>query len=353
MKQLVLAALVLTVPGWAQQRPRLLGISHIAVRVHDLNAARHFYGDLFGYQEAFTVLKDHTAVVKGGLPQNQISAVFFKVNNRQYIVVMPETSPNEQRFVDYAIETDNADAMRLYLKSLGYEVPDKVQKTPTYNIAFHIKDPEGTAIEIMQYTPESMSVQNVGKFMSDERASTRILHVGVQTTKAATTDFYLKAFALREFWRADPSMSAPPRPGADNTKKKKAAPAGGPLLATLSNLKLAESDDYIEWSLSHPHPGAAAADNGKKGGRGPAAAGTNPGGHIALLVPDMAKAVVFVKAKPAWKDYARADQQESHVGINHKWQGNFFDPDGTRSEFMEADTADGLPSPMSKAPYYQ
>ena len=77
------------------------------------------------------------------------------------------------------------------------------------------------------------------------------------------------------------------------------------------------------------------------------------GGHIALIVPDMAKAVAFVKARPAWKDYARAAQQESHVGINHKWQGNFFDPDGTRTEFMEADTADGLPMPMSSAPYYQ
>ena len=70
-------------------------------------------------------------------------------------------------------------------------------------------------------------------------------------------------------------------------------------------------------------------------------------------VPELAKAVAFVKAKPAWKDYDRAAQQESHVGINHKWQGNFFDPDGTRTEFMEADTADGLPMPMSSAPYYQ
>jgi hypothetical protein len=32
---------------------------------------------------------------------------------------------------------------------------------------------------------------------------------------------------------------------------------------------------------------------------------------------------------------------------------NFFDPDGTRTEFMEADMADGLPMPMSSAPYYQ
>jgi hypothetical protein len=84
------------------------------------------------------------------------------------------------------------------------------------------------------------------------------------------------------------------------------------------------------------------------GGNG---SGRSGGGHIALIVPDMAKAVAFVKTKPAWKDYDRAALQESHVGINHKWQRNFFDPDGTRPEFMEADAADGLPMPMSSAPF--
>jgi hypothetical protein len=125
------------------------------------------------------------------------------------------------------------------------------------------------------------------------------------------------------------------------------------VLANLSNLKLPESDDYIEWSLVHARPaGAEPANNAGNGGRGAGGGGLG-GGHIALIVPDMAKAVALVKAKSAWKDYARAAQQESHVGVNHKWQGNFFDPDGTRSEFMEADTADGLPSPMSHVPYYQ
>jgi lactoylglutathione lyase len=345
MKKLVLAGMLLTSFGWAQQRPRLVGLSHIAVRVKDLSAARHFYGDLLGYQEAFAVRKDHTAVVGGGFPQDEVAAVFFKVNNRQYIVVIPETSPDQPRYVGAAIETDNAEGMRAFLKSLGYAVPDKVDKTPTFDLAFQVKDPDGNSYEIMQYTPESLSVQTFGKFLSADRASTRILHVGISITKQQTADFYTKAFSLREFWRADPTMTAPGRPSA--------APTGGPVLASLSNLKLPEADDYIEWSLVHARPaGATSANNANNGGRGTGGGGLG-GGHIALIVPDMAKAVEFVKAKPAWKDYARAAQQESHVGVNHKWQGNFFDPDGTRSEFMEADTADGLPSPMSHAPYYQ
>src|SRR5437016_13969037 len=104
-KRLVLGVMLFTAFAWTEQRPRLLGLSHIAVRVHDLNAARHFYGDLLGYQEAFTVLKNHTAVVKGGLPPDQVQSIFFKVNNRQYIVVMPENAADQPRYAGAAIET--------------------------------------------------------------------------------------------------------------------------------------------------------------------------------------------------------------------------------------------------------
>ncbi|HVW84201.1 MAG TPA: VOC family protein [Bryobacteraceae bacterium] len=331
MKKIVFALTAASVlsSAWAQnaKRPRLLGLSQIVVRSHDLNASRHFYGDLLGFDEAFAIRRDHTAVVKSGLPADQVSAVFFKVNNRQYIVVMPESSPSESRFVRYAVETDNAETMRVYLKSLGYAVPAKVTKAPTYDLGFEVKDPDGTSIEVMQYTPESLSVQNVGKFLSENRLSNRMLHAGFAISKPESTKFYLDGFSVREFWRADPSMTAPgaaPRP--------QAVGSSGPLLASLSNLKMPEGDDYIEWSLARTR--------------------TNPGagGHIALETPDMSKTLAAIQARPAFRDYTR--KHEAHVGINHKWQGNFFDPDGTRTEFMEHDTADGLPSPMSHAPYF-
>jgi len=306
-------------------------VSQIVVHSHDLNASRHFYGDLLGFQESFTILKNQTAVVKGGLPQDQVASVFFKVNDRQYIVVMPESSESESRYGGYAVETDDAEAMRVYLKSLGYSVPAKTSRTPTHDLAFHISDPDGDNIEIMQYTPESLSVQNYGKFLSEDRLSRRILHTGFTITKQETTKFYLNAFGVREFWRADPTMKAP---GAAPTPQPT-----GPILANLSNLKLPESDDYIEWSISRTRPDAAKATP------------TATGGHIALVTPyDMAKTVAAVEARAAFKDYTR--RHEAHVGVNHKWQGNYFDPDGTRVEFMELDTANGLPSPMSHAPYF-
>jgi lactoylglutathione lyase len=324
----------LLTPAQQAKRPRLIGISQIVVRAHDLTAARHFYGDLLGFKEAIAVLKDQTAVFEGGLPADRVSSISFKVNNRQYIVVMPESSPAEPRFVRYAVETDDAEAMRLYLKSLGYAVPSKCAKNLAGDLAFPISDPDGNAIEVMQYTPASLSVQSAGKYLAADRLSTRIIHAGFSISKPETTRFYLEGFSLREFWRSDPSMRAP-----GNTQPPAAGKSAASLIASLSNLKLPESDDYLEWSFSRtPSPTAAPG------------APARASGHIALETLDMPRTLAAINARPAFRDYTR--NHEAHVGINHKWQGNFFDPDGTRTEFMEHDTADGLPSPMSHSPYF-
>ena len=300
------------------RRPRIVGLTHIAVRVHDLNASRHFYGDLLGFEEAFSIDKSHLAVMKTGLTQSQADAVFFKVNDRQYIVLVPESKPQDQRFVNYALETDDAEGLREYLKSKGYKAPGQpAHKGPMNDLTFPISDPDESAIEVMQYTAESVSVRSVGKFLSDRRVSRRLLHVGLPASKPEVAKFYFDILGFREFWRA--------------TNRN-----GDTKLATLSNLKVPNGDDYVEWSLSRK----PLLPFGER--KGPY--------HIALEVPDMAKAIAALKAKPAFKDYKR--QVESHIGQNHKWQGNFYDPDGTRVELMEDHTADGLPSPMSWAPLF-
>jgi lactoylglutathione lyase len=297
------------------RRPRIIGLTLIAVRVHDLSASRHFYGDLLGYQEAFSLDRNHAPLNKTGLPQDQAAAIFYKVNDRQYIVLVPESKPEDQRFVTYALETDNAEALRLYLKSQGYSVPERpVANTPTNDLSFSMADPDGNAFVVMQYTPESLSVRGVGKYLSDERVSRRLLHLGLPVSKPETAKLYIETLGFREFWRAN-------------------SPTGDATMATLSNLKVPNGDDYIEWHLSR-RPLPAFGER-----KGPY--------HIALEVPDMAKAIVMIKAKPTFRDYKR--EVESHIGQNHRYQGNFYDPDGTRVELMEDHTADGLPSPMSAA----
>jgi lactoylglutathione lyase len=73
--------------------------------------------------------------------------------------------------------------------------------------------------------------------------------------------------------------------------------------------------------------------------------------HVSLLVPDVEKAVAEIESRPAYKDYqTHAKPLVVQVGKNGKRQVNLYDPDGTRVELMEAQTADGKPAPPSTAP---
>jgi len=69
--------------------------------------------------------------------------------------------------------------------------------------------------------------------------------------------------------------------------------------------------------------------------------------HVCLVTPDIEKAVATLEARPARKNYAQ--QIEIWTGVNGKRQANLFDPDGTRIELMEPNTANGKPVPPSTA----
>jgi lactoylglutathione lyase len=73
--------------------------------------------------------------------------------------------------------------------------------------------------------------------------------------------------------------------------------------------------------------------------------------HVSLVVADVEKAVAELEARPAYKTYLTYGKPLTvQVGKNGKRQLNLYDPDGTRVELMEAQTADGRPAPPSTAP---
>lgn len=284
-------------------RPRILGVPHVAFRVHDIEASRHFYRDFLGYSEPFDIKA----------PDGKLIMAFIKINDRQYIELSPEANPDEPRFVHLALETDNAEGLRQYVKSKGYKAPDKpASKGRIGNTATGLDDPEGDHIDVTQYEPEGSSMKSAGKEMSDARISRHMTHVGFHVSKPETLKYYSDLLGFREFWRGT----------ADGIK------------VSYSNLMVPEGTEYVEFLF------------------GPIETKEQKGTayHIALEVPDMDAAIAKLNANPARKDYKRPI--EVKVGRNHKRQANLFDPDGTRVELMEDHTADGLPSPMSTLPMF-
>jgi len=299
---LVAAALPSVLAAEDLTRPHILGVAHIAVYAHDYEKSRAFYRDFLGFEEPYSLSN----------PDGTPSLTFFKINERQYLELFPETAAGTDRLNHISIETDNAEAMRRYLASRGVTVPNQVGKGRIGNSNFNIKDPEGHTVEIVQYEPNGWTVRERGKHLPGSRISKRMMHVGIIVTELEPEiGFYTEVLGFREFWRGSSS---------------------GTVLSWV-NLKVPDGEDYIEFML---YKDAPAPDK-----RGSAH-------HLALEVPDMAASVAALEAKPYRKQYDRT--LEPKVGVNRKRQTNLFDPDGTRTELMEPVTIDGKPTPPSTAP---
>jgi lactoylglutathione lyase len=70
--------------------------------------------------------------------------------------------------------------------------------------------------------------------------------------------------------------------------------------------------------------------------------------HICLEVPDVHEAAKTLSARPTPPGLKPATALK--IGVNGKRQINLYDPDGTRVEVMEPQTADGKPVAPSTAP---
>ncbi len=307
MKTLLITSLFAAMLLPAQQppqpkRPRILGISHIALFVHDIEKSRAYYTDLLGFKEVFKLDK----------PDGSLSLTFVKINDGQVIELFPEVAPGTDRLNHISVQVDDAEAMRAYLGSKGIKVPEKVAKGRIKNSNFNVKDADGHTVEIVQYEPDGWTIRDKGNAIDGPRISIHIMHLGILVgALEPAMKFYRDILGFEEIWR-----------GSRDGK-------------TLNwvNMKVPDGTDYIEFMLYDRIPG-------------PTARGTQH--HICLEVDDIEKSLADLEQRPARKSYTRP--LEIKTGINRKRQLNLFDPDGTRAELMEAKTVDGKPTPSSPAP---
>jgi lactoylglutathione lyase len=279
----VVAALL--APG--PPRPRILGISHIAVRVSDAAAARAFYEGFLGLR---------------GLA----------VNARQHVELLPGLVPEQDRLDHIALEPDDVAEMRRYLAARGVDVPARVVQDADGGAHFTVHDPEGHAVEFVQRTARARSEPEPAASPGDPRVSRRILHVGIIVGDVtAAIKFYGDILGFAETWRGS-------RTGTE---------------LSWINMKVPDGSDYVEFMLYGARPA-------------PNARGTQH--HLCLEVADIEAARTLLEAHPYRATYPRP--LEARVGTNRKRQLNLYDPDGTRTELMEPGTIDGRPTPSSAAP---
>ena len=295
----------------APARPRITGISHVALWVADLSRARAFYKSYLGFDEPYTL--DDGA--------GRVLLTWIKVNDRQSLELFPvsaQTPPGGDSLYHVALETDDAQGMLDYLRSRGVRAPGG-RPLPAVapagrigNLNYFTEDPDGHVIEFTQYLPDGWTKQNAGRFLPATRIARRISHAGIAVADlAASLRFYAGVLGFQEFWR-----------GSGNGK-------------TLSwvNLRVPDGRDYIELMLY---------------GEKPDARQLHILNHVCLEVPAAAPVEAVLKARVLPAGCRPPDPLKT--GVNRKRQVNAYDPDGTRIEVMEEATVDGKAPASSDAP---
>lgn len=267
----------------APDRPAITGIADIAFKVSNLEAARNFYEHVLGYEQ-FSV-----APVRG---EDAPPTYYYKVNDRQYIEISPTLkNESEDRLIHIGFETADATKLRDYLASRGVDVPAKVTEDACGNLSFTVKDPNGATVEFVQYLTNSIQMRNAGNMMPDTRLSDHILHVGVHVTEIPKADaFYKDILGFRQLWEGGP---------VQNPK------------AWISYL-VPNGREWVEYMVgNNPNPQQLGSMH-----------------HVALEVMDIRKPYDIAGIR------GYVPPQRPVVARDGRWLNNFFDPDGSRTEFM-------------------
>lgn len=276
-------------PSALLERPKITGISHLAVYTSDPAAADHFYRKLMG-----------AAKVRD--PENP-RGVRYAFSSVQFVEVLPLPAGSGINRRDHiAFNTDDAEALRKYLVAKGWKTPPAADKGNDGSRWFSVRDPEGNEVQFVQ-PPGHVKAINAPNVISH-----RIIHVGILVHRSAVEDtFYRDLLGFRPYW------------------------IGGMKEGRVDwvSLQTSDSHDWIEYMLEATH----SPDDLPTGI--PVNMTQNFLGvlnHLALGVPSVPDAYKMLEAGGRLE--GRHGEPPTKVGLDGKYEFNMYDPDGVRVELM-------------------
>ena len=265
-------------------RPKITGISHIAVYTSNAEATDHYYTAIIG-------------AAKMSDPENP-KGTRFAINATQFVEVLPlPAGAGVNRLDHIGWNTDNADGMRLYLAEKGWKTPATVTHYADGSKAFRVDDPEGNLVEFVQpLRAKAPSEPHV--------IGHHIIHVGFLVhSREAEDKFYKDLLGFKPYW------------------------FGGMQEGKLDwvSQQTPDSHDWLEYMLT----------SGPSGSGIPASITQQSLGvldHLSIgvvSVPDTYKVLVAENRLTGKTD------KHPQIGKDGKYQFNLYDPDGIRLELME------------------
>ena len=182
-----LVAVSIAVAGLSsQERPKITGISHLAVYTSDPAATDHYYRVILGAEK----MPD---------PENPkgVRYYFTFAPWEQFVEVLPLPSNTGINRMDHAaFNTTDAEGMRKYLAAKGWKTPATVSVSKGGEHWFTVLDPEGNKIEFV--TPGNrLATPGPPK----NAIGHHIIHVGLLVhSREAEDKFYRDLLGFRPYW---------------------------------------------------------------------------------------------------------------------------------------------------------
>ncbi|MDE3202547.1 MAG: VOC family protein [Acidobacteriota bacterium] len=166
----------------APPRPKITGVSHLAIYASDPAATGVYFTHVIGAEKVAD-------------PENPHGARYM-INPTQFVEVLPlPAGEGVNRLSHVGYKTDNAEAMRAYLAAKGYKTPTKVLRGSDGSKWFAVHDPEGNEVEFVQ-TPAHPAAVHAPKLVGHH-----IIHVGYMVHDRAKEDtFYRALLDFRPYW---------------------------------------------------------------------------------------------------------------------------------------------------------
>jgi catechol 2,3-dioxygenase-like lactoylglutathione lyase family enzyme len=283
----VSAALLLSAVTFAQSappRPKITGISHLAVYTSDAAATERYYVGILGAAR----LAD----------AENPKGVKYAFSATQYIEVLP-LPPNAgvNRLDHVAFNTESAEGLRRYLADKGWRVPAHIERGADSNRWFTVLDPEGNKVEFVQPPAHPMPVN------APNAIGRHIIHAGMLVhSREAEDKFYRDLLGFRPYWWG----------GMQDGK------------VDWVSQQVPDGHDWIEYMVTSGPSGTGIPANISQQSLGVL-------DHFSIgevSVPDTYKVLQAGNRLDCRHD------KGPQIGRDGKYQFNMYDPDGIRSELM-------------------
>jgi len=281
----ILSALTLAAAAQAAPpRPKITGISHLAVYTSNPVATDHYYREIVGAAK----LPD---------PENP-AGVRYAISATQFVEVLPlPPGAGINRLDHSAWNVTSAEGMRKYLAAKGWKTPEKVTKGSDGSRWFTVLDPESNKVEFVQ-PPAGAKAPDAPNAIGHH-----IIHIGFMVHSRAKEDtFYRDLLGFRPYW------------------------FGGMVEGKLDwvSQQVPDGHDWLEYMLT----------SGPSGSGIPAKMSLHNLGVLDHLSIGEVSVNEAYKVLAAGNRLTGVHDAHTQIGKDGKGQFNLYDPDGIRLELM-------------------